>query len=205
MNFKRTIPVLVLLILSACAQNKPVPSENTYVNPALDLAVEKPDGWVFTAAQEGRPDGDVRSPQNEESGTQTSAAAPTVAITKYPEPHPAINPTFQVQHVVKPSPELTPEQLLEAAAMQLQMSVGDFDVTEPLQSTTLSGHPGAMMEAEYLLQAVETGEVFAVRTAMWVVERDDELFIISMSGPADGNDESAREFSRMLSSVSIGG
>ena len=65
----------------------------------------------------------------------------------------------------------------------------------------LGGLPAAHARATYTL-TTDAGQ-FKVRTRIWVVTRGPFMFLIGMSGPADGPDVSEMEFTTALASIQI--
>lgn len=65
----------------------------------------------------------------------------------------------------------------------------------------LGGLPAAHARATYTL-TTDAGQ-FKVRTRIWVVTRGPFMFLIGMSGPADGPDVSETEFTTALASIQI--
>lgn len=196
---------LLMLFFPMCDQRQePSYSENTYRNPKIGLKLVKPNDWLFVSEQqslENRKNAELNDEQLEQE-VQDEANLPTVSIAKYPEPYPTINPTVQIKHIVKPSPELQPEDVLRELVTSMQNGFFDFEVKGSLKATEVSGQNAAQMEAEFLMKT-ETGGMFTVYSRMWVVERGDDLFIIGMSGPATGDDASEEEFSTILLGIEI--
>lgn len=197
--------VILYLLMFACstfAQSNY--SGNIYQNPKIGLMLEKPQDWLFVSAQQSLRNRENTELLNEqlEQDIRNEANLPTVSIAKYPEPHPTVNPTVQIRHIVKRSPELKPVDVLKAVIAQMQNGLKDFELTEPIQTVIVSEHKAAWMEAGFTMQT-KAGGTFDVHSRMWVVERGEEFFIIGMSGPAEGKDVSEEEFASILSNIRI--
>lgn len=91
--------------------------------------------------------------------------------------------------------------MLNAVVAQVTKGLKDFAIVEPIQPTRISGHNAASMKATFTMQT--SGGSFAVLSRMWVVERGNDLFVIGMSGPKEGEDKSEAVFSRILSDIEI--
>lgn len=194
----------LLLSSAACAPDQPSYSGNTYTNPAIGLTVAKPEAWIFVSQEQS-----LQNRQNTqlhdkdlEREIQRTENLPTVSIAKHPEPHPTVNPTVQIKHVMKPFPDLGSRQVIEAALQQVHDAYSDFQIVEPIRTASLSGHSAATMEATFTMHTVADG-AFAVYSEMWVVDRGEDLFIIGMSGPREGEDASREEFAAILSSIRL--
>jgi hypothetical protein len=198
------LSILVLLACSACAQDQPVYSGNIYSNSTIGFTIHKPDSWLFVSERQSLENRNNIQLQDEEleREVQSHANLPTVSISKYPEPHPTVNPTVQVKHLEKPSADLLPQDVLEATVQQIQNVYADFRVTKPIQVARLGAHKAATMQVAFTMETVDGG-AFSVHSIMWVVERRNDLFIIGMSGPSEGDDASEEEFMDILSSIII--
>lgn len=204
MTLQHLLAFSLVFACTACAPNQPSHSGNTYTNPTIGLTITKPEAWVFVSQEQS-----LRNRQNTELKNKDLAREiqreenlPTVSIAKYPEPHPTINPTVQVKHVVKPFPEMGSRQVIEAALQQVHNAYSDFQIVKPIQAASLSGHSATTMEATFTMHTVGDG-AFAVYSEMWVVDRGEDLFIIGMSGPREGEDASRGEFAAVLSSIKL--
>jgi hypothetical protein len=89
-----------------------------------------------------------------------------------------------------------------AATATVQRAFPDFRFVDPIQSTTLSGFPAAYRKAAYTVRTA-AGRAFPILARSWVVPRGASMFLIGMSGAADGDDTSEEAFTSALASIRI--
>ncbi len=172
---------------------------------AAGIAVARPAGWHTAsrqAVQENRERVRLADAELQEA-IRSSATAPLFAFTKYPEPHPGVNPSIQVilraagAFVGAPATET-----LRAAAGVMQKGFSDFTFLQEIEATELSSFPAAHMRVQYTLTTAN-GAACKVLSRLWLVPRGGFMFLLGMSGPADGADVSEAEFAVVLASVKI--
>jgi hypothetical protein len=171
-------------------------------NAAAGIALDRPAGWhTATLAQVQQNRERVRLPDQElQQALVTRSAMPVIVLTKYAEPHPALNPSIQV--TLRPAVAGDPTHVLSTALDTLRRAFADFRVVSPIEAVQLDGRPGAYVRAAYTLQN-QTGRSYQVMTRLWLVPRGPLMFLIGMSGAESGEDVCEEEFAAVLHSIDI--
>ncbi|HVG55624.1 MAG TPA: hypothetical protein VM846_14395 [Vicinamibacterales bacterium] len=179
-------------------------AQQRFSNATAGIALSPPAGWSVVSMQEVMQNrANIRLSDSELQAGLQRATAPLFAFAKYPEPHPTLNPTFQIVLRPSPAPPGTPATTILAAATQtLQKVYPDFQFIEPIRSTVVSGLPAASMKAAYTLRT-QQGNAHRIVVRMWLVPRGSTMFLIGGSGPIDGPDVSEGEFESALASIQI--
>jgi hypothetical protein len=181
-----------------------VGAQSRFDNATAGISITPPAGWHVTSMQQVMDNrAQVRLPDEELTAGLQRATAPLFVFSKYPEPHPTLNPTVQV--VLRPRPAslgAAPTVLLKAAISTLQQAFPDFTFIDPIQPATVSGLPAAYMKATYTLRTANGG-AFRVLSRTWLVPRGKVMFLIGMSGTTKGKDLSEAEFRAALASIRI--
>ena len=178
---------------------------DTFESPTTGFQIEKPDGWVYASMatiEENRSRVRLNDAKLEE-GLRKYATAPLVMITRYPEPHPTLNPTIQI--TLRPLGDLSgqsPTEIMSLTTEPLSKAFSDFRFIEEPGLVKVSELEGAHMRAQYTVRTAEGGE-FPVTARMWLIPRGTMMFLIGMSGPQEGPDVSEAEFVRAFESISI--
>jgi hypothetical protein len=96
--------------------------------PSAGLSLDRPAGWhTATMADVQRNRENVRLADAEFQAAMVSRSAlPIVVLTKYPEPHPSMNPSIQV--TLRPGLARTPAELLTIALEPLRKATANFRV-----------------------------------------------------------------------------
>jgi hypothetical protein len=178
--------------------------QQRFSNPTAGISLVPPPGWTVMSMQEVMQNrSKVRIPDEQLQAGLQSATAPLFVFAKYPEPHPSLNPTVQV--VLRPRPASLPAsatRLLAGSVETLQRAFPDFRYIDPIRATQVSGMPAAYMKAAYTLRTA-AGQSHKVLVRTWLVPRGAFLFLIGMSGAAEGADVADTEFAAALSSIVI--
>jgi hypothetical protein len=195
--------VLVLYMVAASMQAQVRPPQR-FENATAGIALTRPNGWqtgTLQAVQENR--SRIRLSDSElEAGLRKLATAPLFVFMKHPEPHPTVNPSVQV--ILRPTGSLNgadPTEILKVAVGTIQKAFADFTFITSIQNVSVSDMPAAHMRARYTLNTADGSA--QVLSRLWVVPRGPYMFLIGMSGPADGPDVSEAEFTEVLRSITI--
>ena len=193
-----TVAALVHTVLAAS------PSAQEFSNPTAGISLSPPNGWSVVSMQQVMDNrSKVRLNDSQLQAGLQNATAPLFVFAKYPEPHQSLNPTLQV--VMRPRPAslgTSPTAILSAATQSLQRVHSDFRVVEPVRSTHVSGMPAAYMKATYTLRT-QNGASHRILSRTWLVPRGAYMFLIGMSGTAEGEDVCDAEFAAALASIVI--
>ncbi len=171
-------------------------------HPGAGIELIRPAGWhdaTLAQVQANRERVRLSDPQLQHA-LQTRSALPVIALTKYVEPSPGLNPSIQV--TLRSALRGTPTELLTAALATMRRAFPDFRIVSPVRATEVSGWPAAQVKAAYTLTS-HTGEQFPVQSRMWLVPRGSLMFLIGMSGSASGEDVCEEEFRSVLASIVI--
>jgi hypothetical protein len=170
--------------------------------PAAGITVDRPAGWyeaTLEQVQANREQTRLSDPGLQRA-LATRSALPLVVFTKYPEPHPGLNPTVQV--TLRPGLGGTPTQLLTTALEPMRRALPDFRIVSPIHATELAGWSAAHVRTAYSLQNA-SGQRFEVLSRLWVIPRGRMLFLIGMSGSPTGADLCEEDFAAVLASIDI--
>jgi hypothetical protein len=147
--FKHVARILVVLSLpgAACLAGE----ADRFRSPTAGFAFEKAPTWVFMtlgAAEENRER--IRPDDAELEKQMRERATPAlVAAMRHPEPHPDLNPSFQVG--LRPLGDLegrTARQVLDLILPGLQRVFADLRVVEPVREQVVGGLPAAGVAVE---------------------------------------------------------
>ncbi len=166
----------------------------------------KPASWVFATLDAEEANRRRVSVSNEATDEQLRrAAAPLVVILRHPLPYDKVNPTVKV--VLRPAGSLgakSPREIGSTLAREMQRAIPGFELEGEVSEVMVGGRRGAHFRARFLVADIERGMKYAVLSRTWIVPRGDELFLIGMSGPTEGEDLSEAEFKQILESIEIG-
>jgi len=199
----RVLAVLMMAATSSLVQAQ-VPSPQRFENATAGIGLTRPAGWhtaSLQTVQENRERVQL-SDAELQAALRKLATAPLVVFTKYPEPHPTMNPSVQV--TLRSSGALAgaaPTEILKIAVGSMQKAFADFAFVNEIHGVQVSGLPAAHMRARYTMNVGGSG--FGVLARLWLVPRGQFMFLIGMSGPPDGPDLSEAEFAEVLGSISI--
>ena len=196
--------VLGVLVASVCLVATVGAAQSRVDNPTAGISITPPAGWHVISMQRVMQNrAQVRLGDDELAAGFQRATAPLFVFSKYPEPHPALNPTVQV--VLRPAPAslgTSATTMLKATIETLQRAFPDFTFVDPIQPATVAGFPAAYMKATYTLRT-GGGGAFRVMSRTWLVPRGKHMFLIGMSGTPAGDDVSEAEFRGALESIQI--
>jgi hypothetical protein len=180
-------------------------SEDEFESELARFRIAKPKTWVFStleADQANRRGVTVGNEAADERLRRT--VAPLVVIIRHPEPYEKVNPTVRVALTRSgPLSGKSPRQIALAIAQGMKQTIPRFELEGDVNDVEVNGRPGAFFRARFLVARVDQGAKFEVLARTWVVPRDDQLFVIGMSGPTKGEDVSEAEFDQILHSIEI--
>ena len=172
--------------------------------PTLGLRLDRPDGWVTLTADENARN--LRSVHMDDPEFQRLAAhyanSPVVAIAKYKEPYPDLNPSFKVN--VRPIggfATFAPENILSAALPTFGRAFKDLKVLDGPRATQVSGRKAAYARVAYTLKAGDL--TVPTISELWIVPKGSIFFMIGAGTRADEKNGTRAEIGRILDSVRI--
>ena len=170
--------------------------------PSAGLSLDRPAEWhTGTMADVQRNRENVRLADAElQAAIVSRSAFPIVVLTKYPEPHPTLNPSVQV--TLRPGLTGTPTELLTVALEPMRKAMANFRIVSPVHPVKVSGWPAAHVRAAYTLKNA-AGQNFDVLSRLWLIPRGRLMFLVGMSGSQTGADVCEAEFASVLSSIDI--
>jgi hypothetical protein len=179
--------------------------ENTYSNPTLGISVTKPADWVFATAQQQAENLKTAKFKDEEiqKMIQKYSTAPLVAMMKHPEPFDDVNPSFTVKvRSLTALPSSEPVAILNGILPTLEKSFDGVKVVETAKETKVAGHRAGYMKINYDLQVAGRGS-FPTCSEMWVIPRDQILFIVGAGTRQDEKTGRRGEIQKVLASLKI--
>jgi hypothetical protein len=161
-----------------------------------------PDGWIIqdtVAVKANRERIVVEHPILQQRFQQ--AAMPIFVSTRFPDGHDDVNPTVQV--VFRPVPELGAPAavILEKILGGMAMILPEFKLLLPVSECELGGQPAAHARVAFVMQ--DDDQKFNIVARSWVVPRGEMMFMVGLSGPAEGEYVSEDEFVAIADSVRI--
>ena len=198
----RSIGRSVVLIFVLAVSGLSAAAQERVEVPTAGLALDRPAGWHSgTLADVQRNRENVRLADAEfQAALVSRSALPLVVFTKYPEPHPTLNPSIQV--TLRPGLAGTSTQLLTAALEPLRRAMTNFRLIAPVQAVKVGGWPGAHARTAYTLKNA-AGQSFDVTGRLWLIPRGRLMFLVGMSGSQTGADVCEAEFASVLQSIDI--
>jgi hypothetical protein len=178
---------------------------NTYESREAGFKITKPEGWVFVPATTVAQNLALPRLRDKEleKAIRSKPNVPFLVIARFPEPYAGLNPSVQVSF--KTQGELLGEGasvLLSRVVDRLKLNFRDFTFIQPVEPTTVDGHPAARMSARYTV-ADGQGKEFKTVARMWVVPRGEYMFTISMYGASEGPNTSEKEFAEIFKTIKI--
>jgi len=170
--------------------------------PSAGIALTRPAGWhtaTIAQVQANRERAKLSDPELQ-SALASRSALPLIVFSKYPEPHPALNPTVQI--TLRQGLRGSPNSLLAGALQTMKRGFADLQIIEPVRATQVSGLPASQVRVTYTLQT-QTGAHARVVSRLWLVPRGSLMFLIGMSGGESEPDVCEAEFAAALKSITI--
>ena len=170
--------------------------------PSAGIALTRPAGWhtaTIAQVQANRERTKLSDPEMQ-AALASRSALPLIVFTKYPEPHPALNPTIQI--TLRQGLRGSPVTLLAGALETMKKGFADLQIVEPVRAAQVSGLPASQVKVTYTLQT-QTGARARVVSRLWLVPRGSLMFLIGMSGGESEPDVCEAEFAAALKSITI--
>ena len=170
--------------------------------PSAGIALTRPAGWhtaTIAQVQANRERAKLSDPEMQ-AALASRSALPLIVFSKYPEPHPALNPTVQI--TLRQGLQGSPNRLLAGALQTMKRGFADLQIIEPVRATQVSGLPASQVRVTYTLQT-QTGAHARVVSRLWLVPRGSLMFLIGMSGGESEPDVCEAEFAAALKSITI--
>jgi len=170
--------------------------------PSAGIALTRPAGWhtaTIAQVQANRERAKLSDPEMQ-AALASRSALPLIVFSKYPEPHPALNPTVQI--TLRQGLRGSPNSLLAGALQTMKRGFADLQIIEPVRATQVSGLPASQVRVTYTLQT-QTGAHARVVSRLWLVPRGSLMFLIGMSGGESEPDVCEAEFAAALKSITI--
>ena len=191
-----------LLSLSAALLLAAAPAAERFSSTALGISVEKPAGWhVITADQEAanRARVDTGSPELKVL-VEKYANTSLYSFAKYPEPYPALNPSFRINTRSAGTLEgLSGTVMTGMVVGNLQRLIPDLRVISPPAETIVGGQPAGHATVRYGLRA--DGKTFPTTSEMWVVPRGSYFVVIGIGYPLPDTEKAGADLKRIVDSV----
>jgi len=195
---------LTLLRLLAFATVCSAQSPEVFRNPTAGLEVTKPAAWVFLTAEQNADN--LRrtelSDQEFRVAMAKYATAPMVAMAKYREPYPDLNPSFKVN--MRSLGDLkgsSAVEIINLVVPQLQRAFADAKLVQPPKEVTISGLKAAYARIDYTLRA--GGEQFPTASELWIIPRGDFFFIVGAGTRQDEKSGTRAEIEAIVKSLKL--
>jgi len=127
------------------------------------------------------------------------ATAPLVSATKFPEPHPDLNPSIKVQVKPNRSGPVDAKQLSGVLAALIRQISEDCEYVGPAD-VVLGDTPAAHSILTYTMNTND-GQSFPVHTESWVVPRESHYFLIATSRRQDAAEQVVHELEFVVRSI----
>ena len=200
----RTVTAAVVIIVSCTLTNTALAQE-LYENKTLGLSVQKPAAWFFVTDKQNR-DNIARTKMADaefQALVLKLSSAPVFAITKYREPYDDLNPSVKI--TARPAGRVDAGNLLTVAKIAvagIAAKVGKVASMEEPKSMQISGFPAAYAAIDFTLETQE-GRQFATKSQLWIVLKDDLLFLIGAGTRQDERTGSRQEVQRVIDSIRL--
>jgi len=179
--------------------------ENTFKNHTAGLEVTKPDSWSFLTAQENFDlikDAEYKDKDFQEM-MRKYAAAPLVAMMKYPEPYDDLNPSFKVN--IKPfgrNKGADGKQVISMLLPQFKKIFKNFEVIQSPSDVEVSGLKAAYAKVNYTME-IQDGRTFPTTSELWIVPRGDYFFMIGVGSRQNEEESTVEEIKQIINSIKI--
>jgi hypothetical protein len=196
------VMVMVLGLAVAISGDANGLSQERVELPSAGIALTRPAGWhtaTIAQVQANRERAKLSDPEMQ-AALASRSALPLIVFSKYPEPHPALNPTVQI--TLRQGLRGSPNSLLAGALQTMKRGFADLQIIEPVRATQVSGLPASQVRVTYTLQT-QTGAHARVVSRLWLVPRGSLMFLIGMSGGESEPDVCEAEFAAALKSITI--
>ena len=204
-QLSKFLMLLVFGMFAACTTTPDGPaSSDTFSDAGLDFSITKPSDWHFITDETLQADRNtIRLSDAElEQLAKRNANAPLVVFTRYPEPHPTLNPSASVTLATMPMEKVPPKYALSLSTEMTKQAYPDLEDVEAVRDHEVDGIQGAYTRVKYTV-AFADGQEFPTMIRMWIVPRGKIMFVIGMTSPPEGPDLSEEAFQEILKSIKI--
>jgi hypothetical protein len=199
MRLYRSLLVLAgvwIWVGAACAQ--------PYTDPTIGFSIVKPSNWFFIDEGEIERSQQMQKLDNEalEALIKKSTDKPLVALSKFREPYDDSNPSVVINVTpAGPFKGAAPAQIAKAMTVGMTKILRDVQLEECSEDTSLSGLPAAYCQFTYMF-VTSIGD-FPSRTRLWIVRRQEHLFVITGSTRQDERNGTLAEVNDVIRSIKI--
>lgn len=196
---------VVVFVLVLCAGAAVAGKPDVFRNPTAGLQVTKPAAWHYVTAAQNLENIKAVKLKDEEfhAAMQKYAAAPLVAMTRFPEPYEDVNPSFKVNiRPLGPLKGKDPKDLIGLFLPQLEKSFRDFELVQPATSVEVSGIKAAYARINYTME-IPDGRTFPTTSELWIVPRGDYFFMIGAGTRQDERNGTRKEIQGILKTLRI--
>lgn len=179
--------------------------DDTFAAPALGFRITRPAGWHFGTSAWHR-DQLARTDFGADelnALVQANASSPLVILQQHPERHDAVSAAIKV--VYRPWPGAGALGAVAAAEMvveQMSARYDWFELEEPVEEVELGGLPAGTFGMMMTL-ALDDEREYLIAARQWIVPRQDHVFIVGVSAPADAPEDVLGALVRAIHSISI--
>ena len=197
--------IILTLALNLSAIAKPLEqNNNVYQNPTIGLSITKPDNWHFTSIQQHKENLKNIKLQDKQftEAIQKYSSAPLVVMTKHPEPHDDLNPSFKI--AIKPFGALPRDskEIISMTIKPFEIMFKDFKLVEGPKDAEISGLKEAYAKFYYLLEG-QNGKQFLTSSELWVIPQGDYFFLIGVGNKQNSSEEVNTEIKEIISSIKV--
>ena len=199
------IVAAVMALIFSCTLAITAHAQELYENKTLGLSVQKPAAWYFITDKQYR-DNIARTKMTDaefQSLMLKFSSAPVFAITKYRVPYDDLNPSVKI--TVRPAGRANARNLLTVTKIVvagIAKMVGKVDSIEEPKSMQISGFPAAYAAIDFTLETQE-GRQFPTKSQLWIVLKDDLLFLIGAGTRQDERTGSRQEVQWVIDSIRL--
>lgn len=173
--------------------------------PNIGLSITKPPGWHQLSDAEWlrnhaalKYDAEERGPFEARSGTP-----PLVAMTKYKEPYPKLNPSVVVRSwTFREQSNVEAVDLLHGLVVSISSNASNASLIQDAVQTVIAGREAARARMKMVVQG-KNGLLHSTLDDLYLVPRTPDVFLITVSRPPDASAELEDEFRLILKSITI--
>lgn len=196
--------VLLVLSLSAAAQDSITPSSHRFTSKAARFSLVMPDGWSFVSHDGAniRLSEEELKQVDEELRKKVERLAlplPVVMMTRNGASSEGVVSVFVAPLSVKGA---SPRRILELSFAEAKKIFPDLTLETPMRELEVSGRPAAEYMATYTVRM--TDGAIASRGGLIVVPRGEQLFIINLVAVPPDDRQYVDDFAKIVASITIG-
>ncbi len=176
---------LIILSVMSCAT-----TEELLRDSYKGFSIEIPSGWVVL--NQGEVLENRNTVQLMEKDIQEKVNSEQfqtlVIIAQHHEPYEGLNATIKVVYrKLGEFRQSSPTEILRLATAIIRLAVQDYDLKEPVRSTTISGFNASHLRVNYTI-AGNKGKTHDVDSSFYVIPRGDYMFVVrTMNLSADSD------------------